>query len=392
MKSKIYTYIIITLSIVSIFGCGNKQNIIYINTNDKGQIEFDLTKALESEASVYLDDIIDSIKIIPLETTSQSLVSEILNIHVSTRNIYVNDFSNITIFNHQGKFVKQLDKGPGPKEIGSPRAMSYDEKNNLLYVFDDTQNKIVKFDSEGNFISSNTLEQYIPLRDIAVSDSLLLIAQHGKNNNFAFSTGDTTGKIYNTNVFGTDQYYFLFRKYIMPYDEGFNIKKLLDDNIYYHKDTTTKAKYTLIYPKANIDYSRFTRKSEMELAIKEGEYLFSGEYQETHDYLFTIFNAKNYKIKTVFTNKKTGESVCTAQKSKSITNTMAIESTYSNGKNWFVGIIQPEYLTSADIPEEYRWDGSNPNNLIPDEDMTKLHAVKPNDNPIIVLFKLKSDL
>ena len=76
----------------------------------------------------------------------------------------------------------------------------------------------------------------------------------------------------------------------------------------------------------------------------------------------------------------------------SITSFITIETTLSTGKNWFVGLITPEYFISKDIPEEYRWDGSNPNNLISDEDMARLKAVKPDDNPIIVLFKLKDNI
>lgn len=58
--------------------------------------------------------------------------------------------------------------------------------------------------------------------------------------------------------------------------------------------------------------------------------------------------------------------------------------------NCLNGVIMPEeflYDKSEDA-----WDGSNPNNLISDEDMAKLKAVKPDDNPIIVLFKLKDDI
>ena len=94
----------------------------------------------------------------------------------------------------------------------------------------------------------------------------------------------------------------------------------------------------------------------------------------------------------LFTNKKTGKSVCRKDKPHSVVGYFDIETVLTNGNNWFVGIIRPENLTSDAVLEEYRWDGSNPNNLISDEDMAKLKAVKPDDNPIIVLFKLKDDI
>ena len=71
---------------------------------------------------------------------------------------------------------------------------------------------------------------------------------------------------------------------------------------------------------------------------------------------------------------------------------MSIEDVRQDGDNWFVGIIRPEKLASTDIPEEYRWNRSNLNNKISDEDMKKLCAVKPDDNPVIILYKIKDEI
>ena len=394
MKS-IFNKFVLFILFLLICRCNSSTNtnVSYVNTSDDGETKFDLTEALESKSVLYLDDLIDSIQIIPLETISQSLLSvPIWSIHVSSDNIFVQDPSNIIIFNHTGQFIKTLEKGSGPNEIGYPRVMFYNEKNNYLYVYDAVGEKIMKYSSNGVFLSYNSIDQHIAIRDFAVADSRMLLAQHEFSNNFALSIGDTLGTIDNLYVFGVDIYPFLFRKYIMPYEGGFNIKKLLDNKIYYCKDSIPYVKYILKYPMVDIDYSLYSKMSEMEDALPDGKYIFTGDYLETHDYLFTIFRSGGIYIKTLFTNKTSGNSVCFEGKPHSVINFVSIESTLTNGNNWFVGVIYPEHFASKDISEKYRWDGSNPNYLISDKDMEKLRAIDPDDNPIIVLFKLKDNI
>ncbi|MBR4327279.1 MAG: 6-bladed beta-propeller [Bacteroidales bacterium] len=391
MEKKFFIYYVITLVITSICGCGAQTNYTSVDKNEKGVIVFDLTEALEN-VPVPIDEMIDSIKIIPLESSRESLLSYIYNLHVSTQNIFIWDLhTGINIFDHQGKFIKKIDNGTGPKEIGVPGAMSYDEENKLLYVYDISGNKIVKFNSEGVFLSYNPLDRMTAIRDIDIANNTMLVAQEEPDKSFTISAGDTTGYVFDTFVLGNYQYPFAFRKFIMRYDGGFNIKSMLDNNIYYYKDNTIKAKYELKYPMANIDYAKYERMLNMEQDIPNGKYIFEGEYLESKDYLYTCLVSNN-KGKLLFTHKTTGKSVCFTAKQCSLTMFMSIEDVYLDNDNWFVGIILPEKIVSYDIPKDYRWDGSNLNDKISDKDMEKLRAIKSDDNPMIVLYKLKSKI
>ena len=386
MKKELFIYNFIIFLIAAICGCGGQTK----NTSvENGVIEFDLAEALENEA-VPIDDMIDSIKIIPLETSNESLLSFIYNVHVSPQNIFIQDLlTGINIFDHQGKFITKIAKGTGPKEIATPVAMSYDETNNLLYIYDAGGNKLMKFNSDGEFLSYHQLDGLSAIRDINITDNIMIVAQEMPNNSFAISTGDTTGTIIDTFIVGNCQYPFTFKKYIMPYGGGFNIKTMLDNNIYYFKDNTIKTKYKLKYPMAILDYSKYERMRDMEQDIPSDKYIFEGEYLESKDYLYTHLVEGHNKGKLLFTNKKTGKSVCITAKQRSLTMYMSIENVCTNSDNWFVGLIRPDKFASNKISEEYRWDGSNLNNKISDEDMEKLKAIKPDDNPVIVIYKLK---
>ena len=229
------------------------------------------------------------------------------------------------------------------------------------------------------------------IRDIDIANNTMLVAQEEPDKSFTISAGHTTGYVFDTFVLGNYQYPFAFRKFIMRYDGGFNIKSMLDNNIYYYKDNTIKAKYELKYPMANIDYAKYERMLNMEQDIPNGKYIFEGEYLESKDYLYTCLVSNN-KGKLLFTHKTTGKSVCFTAKQCSLTMFMSIEDVYLDNDNWFVGIILPEKIVSYDIPKDYRWDGSNLNDKISDKDMEKLRAIKSDDNPMIVLYKLKSKI
>lgn len=388
-----YSIILLIILVVSECGQKPKSKLSYIDTGQNGKIEFDLTNALLGEPSIVFDDMIDSIKIIPLETITPSLVSErISSICFSPQNIFVNDHRNVIIFTQQGKFVKTLEKGQGPNEVGFPEAMSYDEKNGFLYVYDGMSRKIMKYTQGGDYLSYHVVNAII--RDLSVSDTLTLIAQHGRNGIFAISIGDTIGNFHKYFVMGEDTYPFVFDKYILPFNGGFNIKKLLDNKIYIFRNDSIYAKFSLKYPVPNIDFSQYRKLSELESTLQKGEFLFTGNFIETNDYLFTIFRTNGFRTKELFTNKKTGRSICRLFNPHSLISCihLDIDHILISNDNWFLGIIRPEIFTSDAVLEEYRWDGSNPNNLISDEDMAKLKAVKPDDNPIIVLFKLKDDI
>lgn len=60
--------------------------------------------------------------------------------------------------------------------------------------------------------------------------------------------------------------------------------------------------------------------------------------------------------------------------------------------NMFANVLYLEYFYGSEEFPDYIWNGNNLNGLISDDDMEILKSSKPDDNPIIVLFKLKSEI
>ena len=90
-----------------------------LKVETKSLLTVDLNPFLKKQ-EYDLGSLIDEVKLIPLETTDESLVSSIYKIIVTGSNIYIYDKfkgGGIIIFDKGGKFVKRIPYGQGPGEI-----------------------------------------------------------------------------------------------------------------------------------------------------------------------------------------------------------------------------------------------------------------------------------
>jgi hypothetical protein len=67
-----------------------------------------------------LSEIVSDIKYIPLETSKNSLVGEMVRVNYEKGRIYINDRSDsVKIFDYDGKFLRNFGRrGRGPQEYG----------------------------------------------------------------------------------------------------------------------------------------------------------------------------------------------------------------------------------------------------------------------------------
>lgn len=90
----------------------------------------------KTQVSIKLSDLIDSCRLIQLETTTESLIgSRISLLYIAEDHILVADQNGVYKFSENGKFLKKLLKtGRGPNEISSYASFHYYEKKNLLFI------------------------------------------------------------------------------------------------------------------------------------------------------------------------------------------------------------------------------------------------------------------
>jgi len=186
---KIIRLIMLLVLITSCTG-GNRQKPVPV---------IDLQNPVETR-DLYLSELIDDIHIVKLETKDEILLGQYTNYLVGERHIITIDSDKILQFSYNGGFVRTLAKaGNGPDEFLRAEAFALDDKNGILYINHrgDSRN-IIAFDLKtGNRIKriptgvDNLISQII-----VSSDSILTIVPR-MNRGYNLYNLTTSGKFVN---------------------------------------------------------------------------------------------------------------------------------------------------------------------------------------------------
>jgi hypothetical protein len=123
------------------------ENVIQINLYDAYQ-----------NAKVYpLSTVAESVEYLPLETTEDCLLGEYLaNIFIGENDIIVFDYAYAYRFTPEGKFLNKIGKkGRGPGEYNRPMRIAVDPNQQVVYFED--RGKIVKYGYNGDFLKEYTV-------------------------------------------------------------------------------------------------------------------------------------------------------------------------------------------------------------------------------------------
>ena len=389
MKTKLILFIIL----LSVIGCTSteKKGV----QPDDGAIVIDVNSALKREGRNF-EDMIESVELIPLETTEASVIGTIIKSIVTDKYIYLVDFyegsTGLLQFEKNGKFVKRYIKGGGTDEFNYILAISFFD--NCLYVFD-TQ-KLLKYSESGKFIGAKPYsdQNLASIAKDGVGLVTLQVAEQTEDHKFKIIKLDSNlvkkselsldpiSSISNTGEICSDGnnglIYRLFDNNIYGWsDNGFNVKYRLDFSDYEYQIQFEKYQNLPLEQR----YQAFTM---LMADIEKGRYVFFGSVHNSDDYLSFLLMS-NGSSAPIFFNKNTGKTLIKKYgDNKSPLAQFSESGTVRGKKNTFFGSIIPEYIGDC-------WK-YNPNNLFSAKDIEILKNAKEDDNPIIVIYKLKDNL
>lgn len=397
--------LIITIIFVS---CTNQPNK---NSNyTQGQIDslrLDSTKTLLVDASniteVDLNPLlgkrsfnfeaqVEEIKLIPLETTDESLLSNIYKIVLTDSANYIFDKfkgGSIVIFNKDGKFVKRISHGGGPGELYKPDDVIYDKENNELIVY---QHPFLLFyTSTGKFIRQvqlpfgfynfettpdgyifKTLDSYGNEHLGSKKDNTLLIT----DKKFKLKYASLPVSPININYGG---YSYLYR------NNTINITQNFTDTIYQYKNGFDKleAAYVMNYDskKLPLSYLEGDREVFRQARSNNDYYYYIGEYLETETHHAFFLRNDYIGLQTiVYRDKSSGKMIGGTNVEYNLNEipTMGFPTT-TFGK----------YFISTHLPNKNDQILIN-SSIISSEDKQKIKDLKEDDNPVLVLYSLKN--
>lgn len=235
------------VSLLSLFfSCTQSNNPI----NSPETINIDLESAQNEKGIVDFQSRFE-IRLISLETTSESLVGEIRRLIVSGNNIFVTDDTQNAIFHfdNKGKFIKKIDRhGRGPQEyMGLMDIAVHDEK---LYVF--SMNDVKQYDFDGNFICGFPVDVS---DQFTVDDSGQVIVASRYTQPYRLTvysdSGEKMAQYFPSNL--TDSKLIRCSEYSMGnYDGGVYVANYFDPTIYYLKNGEVKPMFILDFGKNNM--------------------------------------------------------------------------------------------------------------------------------------------
>ena len=137
---------------------------------------------------VNLSSFVDTIELIPLETTEENLIGEINRVIFKNGKYYIrstNGMMNgkLLIFDEKGKYLWKLDrKGGGPEEYIELKDFAIMDNQDIVVT---TYRKMLAYDSIGNFLYATKLGEICP-KEILPTSTNEIVEFHFNPFLFAF--------------------------------------------------------------------------------------------------------------------------------------------------------------------------------------------------------------
>lgn len=355
---------------------------------------FDLNPYLKKN-DLNFGEMIKSIKFLPLETNDENLISEIAHIVISDSNIYIgNDrpLGNIIIFDKNGKYINQIQRGEGPEDILQLKGIGYDNILEELIVY---HTQFLSFyTKEGKY----KRRERIPLNAHSfalIPDGYLFFAVNGVDNkhlgysetyqvfvmdkSFRMKSRAFPYRFSKNNNYSNQEH---FRTNEYPIYISFNFI----DTIYQYVDNQTiKANHFFDIRKKKIPES-FLQTASIDdffnLTEYNNYYYFTGLYVDTDTHIFIAYRNRFINLRSnFFIDKRTRNILAGTSLVYQTKDFPCLSSPIASIDSHFIAYIQPYNV----IPNLIALD----NSLISEEDVLKLKELKEDDNPVLIFYELK---
>ncbi|MCG6189352.1 6-bladed beta-propeller [Maribellus maritimus] len=355
-------------------------------------INIDLYSAYQKSKIYPLSAVAESVEYLPLETNNECLLANIVDVTVSSKDIIVGVYEGICYhFNRQGKFLNVIGSiGKGPKEFTKLSTCVVDTVNRWVYAVD--WEKLVKYDFEGNFLDRFNLGRTLGMQNVMLQPGQILMGngryQYAKpGERFSYHIFSEKNKKHISKIAceKKDKIPFcICTPSMYNYNNETYLSDFWNDTIYRVKDPNTLEAY------AALDKGKFQYRSTEDKSILGGkntgeERVIEIRRMAENDRFIFITTSKG----TFFYDKDKKETYCSEF--------VKSENMWANFKNDITSVpfrillnapnsIQNGTLISHNDAYQFFEEGIDTNNP---KIKKLLHRLQPDDNPVLVLVKLK---
>lgn len=350
----------------------NESSTQKISANESSII--DLSEAF-GNSEIKTDNLVCSIKIIPLETSAQSIFSGIRKSLFSDNRIIILDRKNaILIFDNNGKFISRISQGPGPGEVVQPWDIAFDDKNDHLIVYDATD--FLKFyDSDGAFVSETKCP--IMFHEFCINEDNYVFYQPEFLNNhlgpeakYSIIIANRKLEIITKGVSVVKHGLVRREPYMINNGKNIIISPLGNDTIYSVSKSGIQAMYIL-------KYDKYKEKSpDMNIIEQSNKYYHcSGFLENNETQIIHLYNKDG--VYFFIRDKNTGKIAGGKSFSADLMFMPLLLPANNVYKGYFVSFIDPNPYIQYKTTE------------ISESDKNILNELSIESNPVIALFKIK---
>lgn len=337
------------------------------------------------------DQIIDTMKIVFLETNDKSLISNPLKAVLTDKFIYIQDTyqeSGVIIFDTNGKFVKRLERGNGPGEFSRVLSIGFDKYKQELLVL--TNPLLIRYDAEGNFINSIQLD--FPTDNIiGCSQNCYIFSKvYGHNSsgylnidNYSLLVASKDGNLtqllvpYNNTIISG-------RTSSFEYSDKIMIGTAYSDSIYYFKNDSLYYFRSINYSNKKLELGQFASFEDFIknylMNAETSELFFDASFFENTTHLLFYFLCGN-KTYNILIDKQNGKVIS------------GLYQRYDKSESLFIppaiGVDNDCFFSFSGAEDYAKGSLTNPKYLSKD-DVEKLENLDIEDNPFLIFYKLKS--
>lgn len=345
---------------------------------------------------IFLSNIIDSLYIVPLETISQALLSDIDKLEYDNGLYFIGNSQDylVYVFDENGLFICQLaKKGNGPGEIQYPQCFALDRKNKEVYQTNN--NAFYRYDYTGKYLGNRPYS--LAFSDFCIEESGNIFFYTNKTNNSHIGDGFLTGNITMLSPAGEKKTWFKSQAALrtkpnesvmsfytsLPFSQQTNgaitCHYVFSDTIYSIMKDRIDPVYVVDFGqcKPKIDLDQISGKDvEDYIKARSGTVWYLKDVVEVDDFLSFRYLFDFSSEGSVFFNKQNHhivEGVLVNDLLKGRINMLG------HVKNRFVGCI-----SACDIVISEKL-----SSFIPKEQLSKLRDLTSESNPILIEFTLK---
>ena len=146
------------LMLISLMGCSSPKGNADTEKVEEGLPVINLSEGVEEVDKLNLSDAAERVEIVKLETTRQSLISDIEHIQVTNSDIWITHYKDQYLyrFSRDGKFKNRVGKiGQGPEEYTRLSSFWIDDTTKEVYILS-TVYGVKVYDFEGHYIRTLT--------------------------------------------------------------------------------------------------------------------------------------------------------------------------------------------------------------------------------------------